>query len=395
MSRLKSYGVLLIALLAISMLNGCIALSSYTTESPRELPLLTEIPPPENPPVQPPPDFTDLLQAEKTAVSIYYELNRSVVNITSVSVAYSLFFQPYPQSGSGSGAIIDGDGTVLTNYHVVKGAKQLAVTLYDGSRYLAEITGIDPENDLALVSFDPKGRELDTIPLGTSANLQVGQMVLALGNPFGLERTLTTGVISGVNRPLQNEDGYLLTNLIQTDASINPGNSGGPLLNSAGQMIGINTMILSPSAGSVGIGFAVPVDTAKRVIPDLREYGRVQRGWIEIVPVPVFPALAVRAGLPLDYGILVSRVKTDGNAEKAGIRGGKPSDFVTFGGMTVYLGGDVIVGINDTEIRTIQDFYAALEPTNPGDPVELILYRDGKNERVSLTLANRPGRTGW
>lgn len=375
--------------------TGCFSISSYITENQTEPPRLTEIPPPENPPERIPPDFTDLLEAEKSAVSIYYELNRGVVNITSVSVAYSLFFQAYPQSGSGSGAIIDSDGTVLTNYHVVKGSQQLAVTLYDGSRYLAEIIGVDPENDLALISFDPGGRELITIPLGISSNLQVGQMVLALGNPFGLERTLTTGIISGLERPLQNEDGYLLTNLIQTDASINPGNSGGPLLNSAGELIGINTMILSPSAGSVGIGFAVPVETAKRVIPDLREYGSVKRGWLEIVSVPIFPSLAARADLPVDYGMLVSVTEPGGNAEEAGIRGGETSDYVTFGGITVYLGGDIIVGIDDNEVRTIQDFYAALEPTNPGDVITVTLFREGIKKTVDVTLSERPPRTGW
>ena len=381
--------------LLLVAVTGCVVFSSYVTESAPEPPLLTKIPPPDKPPLQPPPDYTDLLEAEKTAVSIYYELNRGVVNITSVSIAYSLFFQPYPQSGSGSGAIIDEDGTVLTNYHVIKGAKQLAVTLYDGSRYLADIIGTDPENDLALISFDPEGRELTVVPLGSSSNLQVGQMVLALGNPFGLERTLTTGVISGINRPLQNDDGYLLPDLIQTDASINPGNSGGPLLSSSGLMIGINTMMLSPSAGSVGIGFAVPVDTAKRVIPDLVEYGRVRRGWIDIKPVPVFPSLAVRAGLPIDYGILVSRTEPGGNAERAGIRGGRPSDFVTFGGLTVYLGGDVIVGIGDAQIRTIQDFYAALEPTNPGDVITVVLLRNESRQTVEVTLSERPARGGW
>ncbi len=391
--RIGLTAIILVA--AAAFLTGCIGFSSYVTETPPEPPLLTEIPPPEDFPKQPPPDLSNLLEAEKSAVSIYYELNRGVVNITSVSVAYSFFFQPYPQSGSGSGAIIDTDGTVLTNYHVIRGAEQLAVTLYDGSRYLAKVTGVDPENDLALLSFDPGGRELVIIPFGTSSDLQVGQMVLALGNPFGLERTLTTGVISGVKRPLQNDYGYLLTDLIQTDASINPGNSGGPLLDSSGNMIGINTMILSPSAGSVGIGFAVPVDTAKRVIPDLAEFGRVRRGWIEIVPVPVFPALAARAGLPIDHGVLVSRAIRGGNAEQAGIRGGNPADFVAFGGMTVYLGGDVIVGIGKAEIRTIQDFYAALEPTSPGDAVDVSLLRNGSQRRVEVILTGRPERTGW
>jgi S1-C subfamily serine protease len=384
----------LILLAAATALGGCFSLS-YISEPVPEPPRLTKIEPPENPPVQRVPDYTGLLELEKAAVKVYHDLNRGVVNITSVGLTYTWFFQAYPQSGSGSGAIINQDGVVLTNYHVIKGADQLAVTLYDGSRYLAKVVGVDPENDLALISFDPEGRELATVPLGSSERLQVGQMVLALGNPFGLERTLTTGIISGLDRPLQNEDGFLLTNLIQTDASINPGNSGGPLLDSSGRLIGINTMILSPSAGSVGVGFAVPVDTAKRVIPDLEKHGRVIRGWIQITAVPVYPSFAIRAELPIDYGVLISQVKPQGNAARAGLQGGKPDEYITMGGMTVHLGGDIIVGIGRSPVRTIQDFFAALEPTDPGEVVEVEIDRGGERLVIDVTLSDRPDRSGW
>ena len=379
-----------LVMIAVS-LSGCFTLS-YVTENSQEPPLLTEIEPPDNFPNQEEPDYTGLTQAERIAVRIYHELNRGVVNVTTVSLGYSWFFQAYPQSGSGSGIIIDQNGHILTNYHVIKGARQIAVTLYDGSRYLAKIVGIDPENDLALIQFDPNGRSLTTIPFGNSKDLQVGEMVLALGNPFGLERTLTTGIISGLDRPLQNEDGYLLTDLIQTDASINPGNSGGPLLDSSGTIIGINTMIVSPSAGSVGIGFAVPINTAVRVIPDLKEHGRVIRGWIDIVPMPVYPFLAARANLPVDYGILISEIVPNGNAAKAGLKGGDRGSFVTVGKMTVYLGGDIIIEISGKEIRTYQDYYSALEPTEPGETVTVGVIRGGEKMLLDMVLTDRPVR---
>ncbi|MAG13369.1 MAG: peptidase S1 [Spirochaetales bacterium] len=379
-----------------TLLTGCFTFSySSNQQPPPEIPAFTRIDPSEPAPAPVPPDYTGLLELEKTAVKIYYELNRAVVNITSISLGYSWFFQAFPQSGTGSGSIIDQDGHVLTNYHVIKGAERLAVTLFDGSRYPAEVVGEDPENDLALVSFDPEGRALTTMDFGTSRDLQIGQMVLALGNPFGLERTLTTGIISGLDRPLQTGDGFLLKNLIQTDASINPGNSGGPLLDSNGDMIGINTMIISPSQGSVGIGFAVPADTAKRVIPDLKEYGRVRRGWIDIVPVPIYPSLAERAGLPVDYGILVSVVDPSGNAAQAGLRGGSPGDEVAMGRMTIRLGGDIIVSIKDTPVRSLQDYYNALEATDPGDSIRVEVIRDGDAVELNIKLAERPKQFGW
>jgi len=213
------------------------------------------------------------------------------VNITTEVLRINWFLEPFPQSGgSGSGSIIDERGYVLTNNHVIQGAYKLYVNLSDGSRYEATLVGADPESDLAVIKFTPDaGKKLNPIPFGTAKNLRVGQKVLAIGNPFGLERTLTTGIISGLGRPIQESETVILQNMIQTDASINPGNSGGPLFNTRGEMIGINTMIYSPSGGSVGIGFAIPVDTATRIVPQLIKNGKVRRGWIDVQAIQLFP----------------------------------------------------------------------------------------------------------
>ncbi|MFA5852920.1 MAG: trypsin-like peptidase domain-containing protein, partial [Spirochaetales bacterium] len=223
-------------------------------------------------------------QDERENINVYEKYNESVVNITTEVVNVNWFLEPVPQSGgSGSGSIIDSRGYILTNYHVVKGAYKLFVNLADGSQYEASVVGFDSQNDLAIIKFTPPaGAKLLPIPFGTSRGLKVGQKVLAIGNPFGLERTLTQGIVSGLGRPIQKDDTTILQNMIQTDASINPGNSGGPLFNSSGRMIGINTMIYSPSGGSVGIGFAIPVDTAIRIVPELIKDGKVRRGWIEM-----------------------------------------------------------------------------------------------------------------
>ncbi|HKK49315.1 MAG TPA: trypsin-like peptidase domain-containing protein, partial [Alkalispirochaeta sp.] len=242
-----------------------------------------------------PPVATDLAApaasaTEEAVISVYEERNAAVVNITTETVAYNWFLEAVPQEGStGSGSIIDDRGYVLTNYHVVDGASRVFVTLANGDQLVGDVVGADAENDLAVVKFDPEGRDLDTIPMGNSDTLRVGQHVMAIGNPFGLDRTLTTGIVSGLGRPLRARNDLVIRDMIQTDASINPGNSGGPLLDSRGRMVGIATMIFSPSGGSVGIGFAVPVNTARRVVPDLIEYGVVRRGWIDIIPRPLFP----------------------------------------------------------------------------------------------------------
>ena len=325
---------------------------------------------------------------EANNIQIYEKLNEAVVNVTSVSFEYNWFLEPIPREGTGSGSIIDQKGYVLTNYHVIKNANELSVTLADGSNYKGDIIGVDPENDLAVIKFDPEGRRLTTISFGSSANLRVGQKVLAIGNPFALDRTLTTGIVSGLGRPVRTDTGLLIKEMIQTDASINPGNSGGPLLNSKGEMIGINTMIYSPSGGSVGIGFAVPVDTAKRVVPDLLRYGKVQRGWIDIVPVQLFPALVRYADLNVSEGILVSEVEPGSNAEQAGLKAGTQA--VRYGRSIINLGGDIIVEVDGTPIATLMDLLGALEDNKPGETVEVKVLRGRREQTLYVKLSTRP-----
>ncbi|MBN2736986.1 MAG: trypsin-like peptidase domain-containing protein [Spirochaetales bacterium] len=332
------------------------------------------------------PDY--ITNEEEETIDIYRRLNAAVVNITTIVYGYNWFLEPIPQEGgSGSGSIIDQEGHVLTNYHVIKDADSVSIILADGSEYKGETIGIDPENDLAIVKFDPMGKHLTTIPFGTSKNLAVGQKVLAIGNPFGLERTLTQGIVSAV-RAIKNDNGLVLKEAIQTDASINPGNSGGPLLNSRGELIGVNTMIYSPSGGSVGIGFAVPVDTARRIIPDLMQFGKVNRGWIDITPIQLFPSLVRYAQLPVDKGLLVSKVEQGSNAQKAGIKGGNQA--VRYGRTVFYIGGDVIVEADGMTISSIADLYSALEDNKPGEKVKIVVVRGSQKVNLEVILSERP-----
>jgi S1-C subfamily serine protease len=335
-------------------------------------------------------------EEEQQNIRVYENRNPGVVNITTETVSYNWFLEPVPREGNtGSGSIIDRRGYVLTNNHVVEEAFKVFVTLADGSRLEGEVVGSDPENDLAVVKFDPEGRDLTTIPLGRSANLRVGQKVIAIGNPFGLDRTLTTGIVSGLGRPIRTRNDLVIRDMIQTDASINPGNSGGPLLNSRGEMIGINTMIYSPSGGSIGIGFAVPVDTARRVVPDLIEFGQVRRGWIQIVPRQLFPQLVDYADLPVDRGILISEVVPGGNADEAGLRGGDESRAVRYGSTIIYLGGDIIIEVDGTEIQSIANLYEALEDNKPGEDVSVTYMRGNRERTTTVTLSERPERFQW
>ena len=331
---------------------------------------------------------------ENENIGVYEKYNESVVNITTEVVRVNWFLEPVPQSGgSGSGSIIDAKGYVLTNYHVVKDAYKLFVNLADGTRYPAEVRGADPQNDLAVVKFTPPASlRLLPIPFGSSANLKVGQKVLAIGNPFGLERTLTGGMVSGLGRPIQEDSNTILQNMIQTDASINPGNSGGPLFNSRGEMIGINTMIYSPSGGSVGIGFAIPVDTAVRIVPELIAHGKIRRGWVDIEAVQLFPALVEYLkqggfGAPVDKGILVSSVTQGSPAEKAGIKGGATT--VRYGNSTFKVGGDIIVKVDGFDVGSVADLYTALEDNRPGDKVAVEYYRGKQLQHITLTLSER------
>jgi len=327
---------------------------------------------------------------EQDNITIYQNLNEGVVNITTQVMGYNWFLEAVPQDGgTGSGFFIDKKGYILTNNHVIDKADKITVTLADGTQEEAVLVGKDVENDLAVVKIDPKGRNLTALPLGTSTGLKVGMKVLAIGNPFALDRTMTTGIVSALGRPLKEENGVVIHELIQTDASINPGNSGGPLLNSRGEVIGINTMIYSPTGGSVGIGFAVPVDTARRVVPDLIANGRVARGWVDFTPVQLFPQLVRYADLPVDKGILVSKVVPGGQAAKAGLRGGDPNQGVRYGRSILYLGGDIVVGLNGVEVGTLGDLYSALESSKPGDRVRLTVLRSGQKLELTIPLVQR------
>ena len=303
---------------------------------------------------------------------------------------YNWFTEPVPREGTtGSGSIIDTRGFVLTNNHVVENAYKVFITLADGSQLEGEVIGTDYENDLSVIKFDPEGRELTTIPFGSSSDLKVGQKVLAIGNPFALDRTLTTGIVSGLGRPLKSDKGYIINNMIQTDASINPGNSGGPLINSAGEMIGINTLIYSPSGGSVGVGFAVPIDTAIRVIPDLINFGKVNRGSIDIVGIQLFPTLVRYGKLSVNQGVLISRIEPESLAAESGLRGGDKEKAVKSGNSVIYLGGDIIIGIDDINISSLSDFYSALENTKPGNIVDITVIRGRERKVIQVELSER------
>ncbi len=342
----------------------------------------------ESPPALPVQNTVAVSPDEANNIDLYQRLNPAVVNVTSVTYEYNWFLEPEPQQGTGSGSIIDAKGHVLTNYHVVKDAQEISVTLADGVDRKGKVVGVDPENDLAVIQFDPRGEKLTAIPFGSSAGLRVGQKVLAIGNPFGLDRTLTTGIISGLGRPVKTDSGMVIREMIQTDASINPGNSGGPLLNSRGEMIGVNTMIFSPSGGSVGIGFAVPVDTAKRVVPDLMRFGKVLRGWIDIKPVQLFPRLVSYANLPVSEGVLVSEVAPGSTAEKAGLKGG--TEAVRYGRSVFYLGGDIIVQVDKMPVGSLFDLLGALEDNKPGESVEVKIIRNRKPMTLTVKLSERP-----
>ncbi len=329
---------------------------------------------------------------EINSMEVYRDNIRAIVNVTTINLYNSRYSGSYSQEGSGSGVIVSGMGYILTNKHVVSDADYVVVTLYDGTNYQAKIIGSDAENDLAVIKFEPAGRNLQVIKPGNTENLQVGQKVLALGNPFGLEGTLTTGIVSGINRPLQTEEGYLLNSMIQTDAAINPGNSGGALLNSRGELIGINTMIVSPNGqGSVGIGFAIPVEIALRIVPELIEFGRVNRGWIDIEALSMNLNLARQLSIPyIRSGVLITSVLPGGNAEEAGLKGGTERRGVGLGLNSVVVGGDVIVRINGREIKSVLDYFSVLENSRPGQEFEVDYLRDGLLMSTTITLSKRP-----
>lgn len=328
---------------------------------------------------------------EKNNQEVYSAVSPGVVHITS-TVLVEDWFNVYPKQGTGSGSILDKEGRILTNYHVIQDAEKLDVKLSNNKSYEAKVLGADQDNDLAVIQINAPVNELSVVPLGVSKNLFVGQKVLAIGNPFGLDRTLTTGIISGLSRPIRSEmTQRLIEGAIQTDAAINPGNSGGPLLNSRGQMIGINTLIYSPSGGSVGIGFAVPAETAVRVISDIKQYGRVRkpRPGVNFIPLANLGERFIRAvDIPVSEGLMVVEVQSGSAAERAGIKG--PTQAVRYGRYQIPIGGDIIVAMDGQKIASRDDYDRVLNNKNVGERVQVEVMRDGRRVTLAMTLDEGP-----
>lgn len=328
-----------------------------------------------------------LTEEEQVNIRVYEQLSPGVVNVTATTIEYDWFLQPIPREGAGSGFMIDTKGHIVTNYHVIENFKKLEVTLYDKSKLDAKVVGVDPVNDIAVLKIDCPREKCRPLKLGTSKGLKVGQKVLAIGNPFGLERTLTTGIISSLGRALQTREGHIMDDLIQTDAAINPGNSGGPLLNSSGEVIGVNTAIFSSSGENVGIGFAVPVATLARVIPDLLEHGEVARPWFGTRGTALAPQLAEALELPVESGFLVWQVERGSTADRAGLQGGNRR--VILGNSLIVVGGDIIVSLNGKPVASVQDINQILEEKRPGDQIEIEFYRGERKNKKRIELIGR------
>lgn len=318
---------------------------------------------------------------EQNNISVYHKNIGSVVNVTSKAVAFDFFYGLVPQEGQGSGFIIDHDGHVLTNYHVIAEARQIEVTLHNRKKYRATIVGTDRSHDLAVIQI--KAPELTPMVLGDSKNLQVGQKVYAIGNPFGLAGTLTSGIVSSI-RSVQEPNGINIDEAIQTDAAINPGNSGGPLLNSHGEVIGINTMIASSVGQNAGIGFAIPINTAKAVLNDLLTLGRVRRPVLGVITLAIGPDIADQLGLPSDYGLLIQRVLPGSAAEHAGLKGGTERAYL--GNTPIMVGGDLIVAIDGQDVQDQQQLAQIMNNHRAGDTVKVTIYRGKRRIDLNLTL---------
>src|ERR1700730_8003542 len=322
---------------------------------------------------------------EQNNIAVYKKAVPSVVNVSASSVAYDFFYGAVPQQGQGSGFILDTSGHVLTNSHVIENARQVEVTLHDKHKYTAQVLLNDKGHDLALLQIQASG--LTPATLAASRGLVVGQKVFAIGNPFGLSGTMTRGIISSI-RSVRGPLGNLIEDAIQTDAAINPGNSGGPLLNSRGEVIGINSLIATnPNQQieqSAGIGFAIPINTAKAVLEDFAHYGRIRRPSLGITSLPVGPDLAEQMGLAAEYGMLIQRVVSGGAAERAGLHGGNQQAYL--GNTPIFLGGDLIVAIDDREGSSGLDISQVMDEHKTGDTVTVTFLRGKRKMTAKLTL---------
>ena len=406
--RWKRWPVLLVlvgALVACSV-PGAMSELLGTGPTPTAVPMLTPVPAPSatsaplptaapgvmQPTVEPP---GELLLLQEKIVQVYDSIGMGVVNITNRSYSYDFFFRPVPQEGTGSGIVYDQEGHIITNYHVIEGADELSVTLPDGEMVEARVVGADASNDLAVLKVDVDPELLHSIPLGESEELRVGQFVVAIGNPFGYERTLTVGVISALGRVIESPDDRFIGEIIQTDAAINPGNSGGPLLDLSGKIVGVNTAIFSPSQASAGIGFAVPVDTVQLVVPELIARGYYPHPWLGVNYVWNLNSeraqilREVGMEVPVDQGLLIIETAPSSPAEQAGLRGGQQR--VRIGQLVMPVGGDILAAINGVPIATDRDLVRFLDvQTRVGQTITVTIWRDGREQTLSVKLGERP-----
>jgi S1-C subfamily serine protease len=305
---------------------------------------------------------------------------------------FNPFGEPEPESGqaSGSGFVIDDEGHLLTNNHVIENASQVTVKLGDSDEtYDAEVVGTDPGTDIALLKVDAPAKELHPLPLGRTSELEVGDPVVAIGNPFGLERTVTSGIVSALQRQIQAPNGFSISQVIQTDAAINPGNSGGPLINAAGEVVGINAQIQTGGGnGNVGIGFAIPIDTVRAEIEELKTKGEVEHAFLGIEGGTITPDLAKAVNLPVEEGVLVQSVVEDSPADKAGLEAGTTS--ATIDGEEVRLGGDIITAVDGKKVESMEELVEIISESKPGDELQMEILRDGDEETANVTLGKQP-----
>lgn len=347
-------------------------------------------------PIIPPPAprYEALESGEAVVMHVYKSVSPSVVNISATSLSMNFWMQIVPQTGQGSGFVIDSKGHILTNNHVVANAEKLEVTFMGGKKVQAKLVGKDPISDLAIIKVEPFS-DMSIAPLGDSSNLSVGQRVVAIGNPFGFQHTVTAGFISALNRDI-NFGQQTLMGLIQTDAAINPGNSGGPLINSRGDVIAVNTAIYSQTGGFMGIGLAVPINRAKKVATQIVEYGRAVYPWLGIKSsMDIDPRVAELMGLPSLNGLLIQEIAPGSPAAKAGLRGGTQLAFyggrqIVVHGRPLVLGGDIILSIDDQPTPTLDDLQNVLLRKNVGDNVHVRFIRGQKEYSLDLTLAEDP-----
>ena len=336
-------------------------------------------------------DAAGLDFAERRIVGVYERVSPSVVSITTQVMRQDFFFNVVPEEGSGSGFVLDKEGHILTNYHVIEGAERIEVAFGDQLTAPADVVGYDARNDVAVLKVSLPTAALEPVVLGESDNLQVGQWAIAIGNPFGqFGRTLTTGVISALGRSLEGPDGRKISDVIQTDAAINKGNSGGPLLDSSGRVIGINSAIFSPTGTSAGVGFAVPIDTIKRMLPDLLSVGRYRHPWLGVrFAYNITPGLAEVLKLPTNAGLLLVQLYSSSPLAGAGVLGAQRQDII--GNQRVYTGGDILLAADGQAINNLDQLESLLEKNySVGDSVTLTIIREGQTRDVTVELVEEP-----